>query len=137
LWWRLHVLQRGAPNDRETPPVEKRAAKVPKQYHAVARDLDQKFQNSQRGEVGLIEAKLLEFETNDGSKPHVVVGFVLGAFGELTNSCCSLCSAIARVGAVRVVSFWKIPPKNALALCKQKILRFWGLTAQYGWARLI
>jgi hypothetical protein len=28
-------------------------------------------------------------------------------------------------------------PKNALALCKQKILRFSGLTAQRGWARLI
>jgi hypothetical protein len=29
-----------------------------------------------------------------------------------------------------------MPPKHALALCKQKILRFWGLTAQRGWARL-
>jgi hypothetical protein len=35
------------------------------------------------------------------------------------------------------VSFWKILPKQALALCKQKNLRFWGLTAQRGWARLI
>jgi hypothetical protein len=41
------------------------------------------------------------------------------------------------VGAARVVDFWKIPPKNALALCKQKILRFWGLTAQRGWYRLV
>jgi hypothetical protein len=39
--------------------------------------------------------------------------------------------------AARVVGFWGIPPKHALALCKQKILRFWGLTAQRGWARLI
>ena len=30
-----------------------------------------------------------------------------------------------------------MPPKHALALCKQKILRFWDLTAQRGWARLI
>jgi hypothetical protein len=30
-----------------------------------------------------------------------------------------------------------MPPKHALALCKQKILRFWGLTAQHGWACLI
>jgi hypothetical protein len=35
------------------------------------------------------------------------------------------------------VSFRKIPPKNALAFCTQKILRFWGLTAQRGLARLI
>jgi hypothetical protein len=33
------------------------------------------------------------------------------------------------------VSIRKIPPKNALSLCKQKILRFWGLAAQRGWAR--
>ena len=31
------------PNDRGTFPVEKRAAKVPKQYLKTARDLDQKF----------------------------------------------------------------------------------------------
>jgi hypothetical protein len=30
-----------------------------------------------------------------------------------------------------------MPPKNAFVLCKQKILRFSGLTAQLGWARLI
>jgi hypothetical protein len=29
-----------------------------------------------------------------------------------------------RVGAARVVNFWKMPPKHALALGKQKILRF-------------
>jgi hypothetical protein len=28
-------------------------------------------------------------------------------------------------------------PEQALALSKQKILRFWGLTGQRGWARLI
>jgi hypothetical protein len=71
-------------NDRDTFPVEKRTAKVPKQYLAVARDLYQKFHNLQRGEVGLIEAKLL---------------------------------AIARVGVARVVGFWEMPPKQALALC--------------------
>jgi hypothetical protein len=64
-----------------------------------------------------------------GKEPthHAVVGFVLGAFGELSNICYSLCTAIARAGAARVVSFWKIPPKHALALFMQKILRFWGL----------
>ena len=125
------------PNDRGTFPVEKRAAKVPKQYLKTARDLDQKFYNTQPGDVGPIEAKLSEFGARDGPNPRAVVGLVLGAFGELSNSCYSLCSAIARVNAARVLSFWKIPPKHALALCKQKILRFWGLTAQRGWARLI
>jgi hypothetical protein len=41
------------------------------------------------------------------------------------------------VGAARVASFWEIPPKHAVALCELKTLRFWGLTAQRGWARLI
>jgi hypothetical protein len=49
----------------------------------------------------------------------------------------SLYTAIARVGAARVVSFRAMTPKYALALCKQKTLRFSGLTAQRGWARLI
>jgi hypothetical protein len=74
----------------------------------------------------------LEFRARDGPRSHAVVGFVLGAFGELFNSCHSLCTAIAVVDDSRVVNFWKMPPKNALALCKQKTLRFWGLTAQRG-----
>jgi hypothetical protein len=62
----------------------------------------------------------------------------LGAFGDLsTNSCCNLSTASARVKAALVVSFWKMPPKHAIALCKQKILRFWGPTAQRGWANHI
>jgi hypothetical protein len=117
--------------------LKKRAEEVPKQYLAAARDLDQKFHNTLPAKLGPIEAKLLEFGARNGPKPYAVVGFVLGAFGELSNSCYSLFTAIARVCAARVVSFWKRPPKNALALCKQKILRFWGLTAQRGWARLI
>ena len=124
-------------NDPGTFPVEKRSAKVHKDYLKSARDLDHKFHNTQPGEVGPIEAKLLEYGAKDGPNPHAVVGLVLGAFGELSTSCYSLCTAIARVNAARVLSFWEMPPKHALALCKQKILRFWGLTAQRGWARLI
>jgi hypothetical protein len=61
LWWRLHALQRCAPNDRKFFPVKKRAAKVPKQYLSAANDFDQKFHKSQRGEVGPIEARILDF----------------------------------------------------------------------------
>jgi hypothetical protein len=35
------------------------------------------------------------------------------------------------------LSFWKISPEKALAFSKQKVLRFWGLTGQRGWAHLI
>ena len=93
------------PNDRETSPVEKRAAKAPKHYLAAASDLDQELHSSQRGEVGPIEARLLEFGERNRPKPHAVVGFVLGAFGELSKSSYSLCTDTARVAATRAVSF--------------------------------
>jgi hypothetical protein len=35
------------------------------------------------------------------------------------------------------MSFWKILPTHAFALCKQKTLRFWGLTVYRGWGYLI
>jgi hypothetical protein len=63
--------------------------------------------------------------------------FVLGAFGELSTRCYSLCTSIARVAAARLLSFWKMSPEQALAFSKQKVVRFWGLTEQRGWARLI
>jgi hypothetical protein len=87
--------------------------------------------------MGPIEAKLLEHGALDGPDSHAVVGLVLGAFGELSTSCYSLCTSIARVAAARLLSFWKMSPKRALAFSKQKALRFWGLTGQRGWARLI
>jgi hypothetical protein len=62
-------------------------------------------------------------------------GLVFGAFGEFSNSCYSLFTAIAMAGAARVVSFGVISPKHALS--KQKNLLFWGLAAQRGWACLI
>ena len=61
----------------------------------------------------------------------------LGAFGELSTSCCSFCTSTARVAAARLLSFWKMSPERALAFSKQKIFRFWGLTGQRGRARLI
>ena len=79
----------------------------------------------------------MEYGALDGPDAHAVVGLVLGAFGELSTSCYSLCTSIARVAAARLLSFWKMSPEQALAFSKQKILRFWGLTGQRGWARLI
>ena len=56
---------------------------------------------------------------------HTAVGFVLGAFGELPDSCYSHYTAIARMDTTNVVSYWEMPSKHALAaLCKQKVLRF-------------
>jgi hypothetical protein len=65
------------------------------------------------------------------------VGLVLGSFGELSASCYSLRTSIARVATARLLIIWKMSPEKALAFSKQKILRFWGLTGKRGWARLI
>ena len=58
-------------------------------------------------------------------------------FAKKYQKCYSLCTSIALVAAARLLSFWKMSPEQALAFSKQKILRFWGLTGQRGWARLI
>ena len=61
----------------------------------------------------------------------------MGAFGELSSSCYALATAIARVHAARLTSHYHMDHAKALSLAKQKIIRFWGLTAHRGWARLI
>jgi hypothetical protein len=125
------------PCKRKNYPVEQRAALVPKQYLSKDRSLDHQVHGTARGTVGPMEAKLLEYGALDGPDAHAVVGLVLGAFGELSASCYSLCASIARVAAARLLSFRKMSPEQALAFSNQKILRFWGLTGQRGWARLI
>jgi hypothetical protein len=88
-------------------PAEQRAALVPKQYFSRARSLGHQLRGTARGTVGPIEAKPLEYGALDGPDAHAVVGLVLGAFGELSASCCGLCMPIARVAAVRLLSFLK------------------------------
>jgi hypothetical protein len=61
---------------------------------------------------------------------------VLGKYW-VSTSCYSFCTSIARVAAARLLSFWEKSPDEALAFYKEKILRFWGLTGQRWWARLI
>ena len=123
-----------SPATRAKFPAEVRAAKVTKDYYKVARKLDQKYHGTQPGTIGPIEARLREYGKPD---EHAVSGLVLGAFGELSTDCYSLAYAIARVKAIKYLSYFNIKPQDALALHKQAVLRLWGLTAQRGWARLI
>jgi hypothetical protein len=125
------------PYKRKNYPVEQRAALVLKQNMSKARSLDRQLHGTARGTVGPIEAELLENGALDGSDAHAAASLVLGAFGELSISCYSLRTSIARVAAARLLCFWKRSPEQALAFSKQKVLRFWGLTGQLGWARLI
>ena len=46
-------------------------------------------------------------------------------------------TVIARVQAARLMNFYHMSRDQAMALAKKNLLRFWGLTAQRGWARLI
>jgi hypothetical protein len=93
------------PYKRKNYPVEQRAALVPKQYFSKARSLDHQLHGTPRGTVGPIEAKLLEYGALDGPDAHAAAGLVLGAFGELSTSCYSFCTSIARVAAERLLSF--------------------------------
>jgi hypothetical protein len=52
----------------------------------------------------------LEHGVLDGPGAHAVVGLVLDALGELSASCYSLHTPIARVAAARLLSFWKMSP---------------------------
>ena len=52
------------------------------------------------------------------------------AFYELAN-------AIARVRALKHLSYFACRKDHAFEMHKQSIVRLWGLTAQRGWARLI
>jgi hypothetical protein len=110
---------------------------LPKHYFSKARSLDHQLHGTAQGAVEPIEAKLLENGTLDGLDAHAAVGLVLGAFGELSARFYSLCTSIARVVAARLLSFWKMSPELAPIFTKQKIHRFWGLTGQRSWNRLI
>jgi hypothetical protein len=89
------------PFKRKNYPAEQRAALVPKQYLSKARSLDHQLHGTARGTVGPIEAKFLEYGALNGPEAHAAVGLVLGAFGELSASCYSLCTSITRVAAAR------------------------------------
>ena len=66
------------PNGRETFPLEMRAAQIHIDYLKSPCDIDQKYHDTQPGEVRPIEAKLLEFGARNGLNLHADVDFVLG-----------------------------------------------------------
>ena len=60
------------------------------------------------------------------------MGLVFDAFGELSTSWYTPVTAIARVQAARLMNFYHMSRDQAMELAKQKLLRFWALTAQRG-----
>jgi hypothetical protein len=66
-----------------------------------------------------------------------VFGLVVGAFGELSPAFCELANAIARVLTLKHLSYFACRKDHAFEMHKQSMMRFWRLTAQRGWARLI
>jgi hypothetical protein len=118
-------------------PVEVRAMKAHPQYVAHARVLDRKIYHTASGVAGPIEAKLLEFGALGGDHAHEVLGLVVSAFGELSPAFYELANAIARVRALKHLSYFACRKDRACEMHKQPIIRLQGLTAQRGWPCLI
>ena len=59
-----------------------------------------------------------------------------GAFGELTPAFYELANTIARARALKHLTYFSCRKDRAFALHRHTILRFWGPTAQQGWAQL-
>jgi hypothetical protein len=97
------------------------------------------------GVIGPIETKLLEFGVLGGDHAHEVFGLVVsqvvGAFSELSPAFSSSqtpqCKRLLRVWALKYLSYFARRKDHAFEMHMQSLVRFWGLTAQRGWARLI
>ena len=62
---------------------------------------------------------------------------MVGEFGVPSPAFYELANAIARVRALKHLSYFACRKDNAFEMHKQSIVRLWGLTAQRGLARLI
>ena len=109
--------------------VRKRESKVNKDYHRHARELDAKVFGTLPGAVGPIEKEL-----NTYGK---VVGLVLGAFGEFSETVHDLADLIATKQAAEYSLSHTMKPSHAKSMFKQRLYRLWGLYAHRGWANLL
>jgi hypothetical protein len=73
--------------------VERRARLVHKDYHTKARKIDEQYNGTARGEVGPVRGRLIEFGR--------IRGYVVGAFGEVSEAIADFVRTVATVGAAR------------------------------------
>ena len=109
--------------------VARRAGALPAEYARKARQIDQQYCGTARGQVGPMAAKLLTFEP--------VRGIVFGAWGEASPTATKLLSLMSEMGAER---HWRgmrcEDSSRARGAIAWMLRRRWGLTALREAARL-
>ena len=104
--------------------------RVNQDYHKKAKDLDTRLGGDQQGGF---DAELKTFG-RDG----VVLGPIVGAFGEMSSHVDLLADAIADALTAEHLSYYgDRGSKTAKAYYRRVLYRAWGLTAHRGWARLM
>ena len=108
-------------------PANKRADLVNKQYHAHGRDLD----------ASLNTGGTIIDEMNKYGKDGVVVGLVIGAYGEFSSGVHELADLIATKRATSYMNTHNMPLSQAKSMFLRITRREWGLYAHRGWANLL
>ena len=117
------------PSEERCGAVQRRARLLPGEYAAKARQVDQRYCATPRGNVGPVEARLNTYEP--------VRGIVFGSWGEASGVTEQLLGAMARTGAI---AHWQrmrcLDPAQAIGILAWMLRRRWGLTALRENARL-
>jgi len=118
--------QTGEPN----AAVNARQKRVNLDYHAKAQRLDEHY--------GCNESHGFKARLNSHGRDGVVLGPVIGAFGEMSDDIKHIADAIATELANEHCSYYSDKkPKTVRSYFRNQLYRSWGLGAHRGWARLL
>ena len=121
------------PDDRtgeSNAAVNARQVRVNQDYHKKAKDLDARLGGDQQDGF---EAELKTF-----GRGGVVLGPIVGAFGEMSSHVDLLADTIADALTAEHLSYYgDRGSKTVKAYYRRVLYRAWGLTAHRGWARLM
>jgi hypothetical protein len=120
------------PDERTGNPnavVNMRQKKVNADYHAKAKSLDARGGDMRDG---------FDAELNSYGQAGMVIGPVVGAFGEMSSDVHAIAKAVAEELALEHCSFYGDKTlKVVKGFFLNQLYRSWGLTAHRGWARLL
>ena len=128
----LHLGRSTYPNGARTrsAAVERRAAAIPSEAAAKARQLDRRFCGTAAGELGPVERRLNTYGP--------VRGLVFGHWCEASQHVEALLSGCAHSGAQRLWAQMRaIDPHDALGVLAWLLRRRWGMAAWRSAARLL
>lgn len=118
--------QSGEPN----AAVNARQKRVNLDYHSKAQRLDEHH--------GCDENNGFKARLNSFGQNGVVLGPVIGAFGEMSNDLKHISEAIATELATEHCCYYSDrKPKSVRSYFRNQLYRSWGLAAHRGWARLL